>query len=109
MLEHIYILYSHNEFDCASVIIFPEDKNAEIHGIGNFKSCIEGLNVDTNISVGSIIIKITIKLLKKCKNEFNINKIVLTDNSLKKCDKVNIKLAHMLFLLNGMENMVLDQ
>ena len=95
--DNYYILYSKDDIDCVTIIIFPEDENAEIHGIGNYKSCIE----DSNKSVGSTLLKITIKMLKKYKDKFKINKIILTDNSLKKCGKVNIKLAHMLFLLNG--------
>ena len=36
--EDYYILYSKDDFDCASVIIDRENKVGEIHGIGNFKS-----------------------------------------------------------------------
>ena len=95
--EDYYILYSKDDFDCASVIIDRENKVGEIHGIGNFKSCLS----ETNTKVGSTLLKITIKMLKKYKDEFGINKIVLTDNSIKKCGRKDIILAHMLMLLNG--------
>ena len=95
--EDYYILYSKDEFDCVSVVIDKENKVGEIHGIGNFESCL----IDTNTNIGSTLLKITIKMLKKYKKELDINKIVLTDNSIKKCGKKDIILAHMLMLLNG--------
>jgi hypothetical protein len=99
MDEDYYILYSEDEFDCVSVVIDKERKVGEIHGIGNFKSCL----IDSNTKVGSTLLKITIKMLKKYKDILGINKIVLTDNSLKKCaaNKEDIKLSHMLILLTG--------
>jgi len=97
--EFYYILYSYDEFDCVSVIIDKENKVGEIHGIGNFKSCL----IDSNTNVGSTLLKITIKMLKKYKDLLEINKIVLTDNSVKKCEanSEDIKLSHMLILLTG--------
>lgn len=99
MDEDYYILYSYDDFDCVSVVIDKENKVGEIHGIGNFKSCL----IDSNTNVGSTLLKITIKMLKKYKDIFEINKIVLTDNSIKKCEsnKEDIKLSHMLILLTG--------
>jgi hypothetical protein len=95
--DDYYILYSKDEFDCVSVIIDKENKVGEIHGIGNFKSCLS----ETNTQVGSTLLKITIKMLKKYKQTFGINKIILTDNSIKKCGNKDIILSHMLMLLNG--------
>jgi hypothetical protein len=95
--EYYYILYSKDEFDCVSIIIDKENKVGEIHGIGNYKSCL----ADTNVNIGSKLLKITIELFKQNKNYFEINKIILTDNSIKQCGKENIKLAHMLILLTG--------
>jgi hypothetical protein len=101
MDEDYYILLSesYDEFDCISIVINKENKVGEIHGIGNFKSCL----IDSNTKVGSTLLKITIKMLKKYKDTFGINKIVLTDNSVKKCqsNKEDIKLSHMLILLTG--------
>ena len=40
-------------------------------------------------------------MIKKYKNKLDIKKILITDNSLKKCDNKNIELAQMLTLLTG--------
>jgi hypothetical protein len=82
--EDYYILYSKDESDCVTVVIDKERKVGEIHGIGNFKSCL----IDSNTKVGSTLLKITIKMLKKYKDTFGINKIVLTDNSVKNANLI---------------------
>lgn len=94
-----YILYSLDDLECVSILINKPNKVAEIHGIGNYKSCVSTTLTNTNI--GSILLKITIKMLKKYKKIFNIKKIILTDNSLKKCNKYNIEFSSMMILLNG--------
>ena len=40
-------------------------------------------------------------MLTKYKNIFNINKIIIVDNSLKKCNNTNIELSMMKILLTG--------
>ena len=40
-------------------------------------------------------------MLKKYKNKLGINMIILTDNSIKICNKKNIILSKMLILLTG--------
>jgi hypothetical protein len=97
MDDNHYVLYSHDEFECVAVVISKTDKIAEIHGIGNYKSCI----IDTNTNVGSFLLNITIKMIKKYKDKFDINYILLTDNSLKSCNNKKIKLSTMLTLLTG--------
>jgi hypothetical protein len=97
MDENYYILYSIDEFDCVSVIIDKERRLAEIHGIGNYKSCLQ----ESNENVGSTLLKITLKMLQKFKNKLGINKISLTDNSIKKCNNKDIILSTMLILLTG--------
>lgn len=92
-----YILYSKDEFECVIIIIEKNDKVAEIHGIGNNKLCLK----ETNTNIGSTLLKITLKMLKKYKDKLDIKKILLTDNSLKKCNNKNIKLAVMTSLLTG--------
>ena len=99
-----YILYSDDKkYNCVSVIVSKEDHVAEIHGIGNYKNCIQhkSLLEKTNLGVGTLLLKITLKMLIKYKNKFGINKISLTDNSKKKCNNNNIILSQMLFLLTG--------
>jgi hypothetical protein len=97
MDENYYVLYSKDELECVAVVIDIENKIAEIHVIGNYKSCLD----DININVGSTLLKITLKMLQKYKNKLNITKILITDNSLKKCNEKNIKLSMMLILLSG--------
>ncbi len=93
-----FILFSQDESDeCISIVISSEDNIAEIHGISNFKNCL----VDTNTNIGSHLLKITLKLLKKYSNKLNINKITLKDNSTKHCGSNQIKLTKMLVLLTG--------
>lgn len=94
--DNHYILSSKDDDDCVSIII-SNNGYAEIHGIGNYKGCL----IDTNQNVGSNLLKLTIKMLKKYKDKLKIKMITLTDNSIKSCSKVDIKLAQMLTLLNG--------
>lgn len=96
MDKNYYVLFSKDEYDCVAIIIDIENKIAEIHGIGSYSSCLD----DVNINVGSTLLKITLKMVKKYKDKF-ITKILLTDNSLKKCHDKNIKLSLMLILLTG--------
>jgi hypothetical protein len=95
--ENHYILYSLEEEDCIVVIISKEDKTAEIHSIGNYNTCIR----DTNRNIGSNLLKLTLKMLKKYKDKLEINLIILADNSIKKCGNTDINLAFMMTLLTG--------
>jgi hypothetical protein len=83
--DNHYILYSKNDEDCVTVIISKEDQVAEIHSIGNYKSCLMAI---TNEGVGSTLLKITLKMLKKYKQKLGIKMIILTDNSLIRCKKM---------------------
>jgi hypothetical protein len=99
--DNYFVLWSREEnpFECVSILISKKDYNAEIHGIGNYEKCI----ADTNTKVGSTLLKITLKMLKKYKDKFKIKTITLTDNSLKDCKNINkrIILSKMLILLTG--------
>ena len=79
--DNLYILTSDANVDCVSVVISKDLHLAEIHTLTNDRSCL----VTTNESVGSALLKITIKMLKKYKDEFNIKIITIQDNSIKKC------------------------
>jgi hypothetical protein len=92
-----YALYTSNEEECVAIVIDIENKTGEIHGIGNNPTCIK----TNTLNVGSTLLKITIKILKKYKDKLGINKIVVTDNSIKICGKYDIKLSIMLILLSG--------
>ena len=97
--DNFYVLYSidKNPFDCVVVVISKEFKIAEIHGINN----IESFMIYSNTNVESKLLQITIMILKKYQHILDINYIVLTDNSLKKCNNKDIKLSTMLILLTG--------
>jgi len=97
--DNHFILYSNEEnpLDCVSIIISKKDKLAEIHGISNYDKCLQ----NSNTNVGSTLLKLTIKMLKKYKDKFGISMCTLTDNSIKKCGKKNIILSKMLILLGG--------
>ena len=94
-----YILYATDDLECVSIIINNLLYVAEIHGIGNYTTCVN--TTFSNETIGTTLLKVTIKMLTKYKTIFNINKIVLIDNSLKKCNNVNIELPIMKILLSG--------
>ena len=96
-LENNYILYTNDkeENDCIFVII--DNNMAEIHGIGNYKNCLNKINQN----IGSHLLKLTIKMFKENKKLLGINIITLTDNSEKRCANTNIKLPIMKILLTG--------
>lgn len=96
-INNHYILKTQDDDECIYIIISQDDNVAEIHGLGNYKSCLQ----ETNQNVGSTLLKITLKLLKKYKDRFNIKMVILTDNSVKKCNKNDIKLGLMLTMLTG--------
>ena len=95
MDKNYYILWSKDEFECSTVVIDTETKTAEIHNISNYKSCL----VTTNI--GSTLLRITLKMIEKYKDKFDVKKIIITDNSIKKCGKKDIQFAPMMILLTG--------
>jgi hypothetical protein len=107
--ENHYILYNDhnidNPIDCVIIIMSKIDDTdyyqAEIHSIGNDKSCLH--DSVTNISVGSLLLKITLQMLKKYHDKLKIKHVTLTDNSLKFCENIkkSIKLSLMLTLLTG--------
>ena len=107
--ENNYILYNDydkdNPIDCVIIVMSKIDDTeyyqAEIHGIGNDKSCLH--DSKTNINVGSTLLKITLKMLKKYHDKLKIKYVTLTDNSLKFCDSIkdSIQLSLMLTLLTG--------
>jgi hypothetical protein len=99
MNDNYYVLFSKNKLqnECVVVVIDKEKQMAELHSIGNYDSCL----ANTNENVGSTLLKITIKLLKKYKDKFGIKWLVLTDNSIKKCGSTQIILPVMKILLTG--------
>jgi hypothetical protein len=97
--DNYYVLYSSDELECISILIDKKKQIAELHGIDNYKTCIN--TTRSNQKVGSILLILTIKMLIKYKDKLNIKKIILVDNSIKICNTFNIDLPMMLILLNG--------
>jgi hypothetical protein len=93
--ENNYILYSKDDETCVFIII--DNNMAEIHGIGNYKSCLNKINQN----IGSHLLKLTIKMLTENKKSLGIDMITLTDNSEKRCANTTIKLPIMKILLTG--------
>ena len=96
--DNIYILYSADkkENTCVTVIIDKELKNANISTIDSFDKCIS--NKD---KVGTTLLKITLKMLEKYKNKFNIEVITLSDQSYKKCNGKEIDMMTLSILTTG--------
>ena len=96
--EDHYILFSQDGMDeCINILISKKEKVAEIHGIKSYKSCL----YNTNQKIGSNLLKLTLKFLKEYNKELKVKTIVLKDNSVKHCNKINIKLPIMMILLTG--------
>lgn len=96
-----YVLYSTNKKDeCVVIIINKELKIANINNISSY-----GLKCSNTIinEQGKHLIKITINLLKKYKNKFNIEKIFIKDHSFLSCKSIKntIILADLYILKYG--------
>ncbi len=94
-----WTLRSIDEYDCITIGIEPEKKEAFINNI-NSESIICGSTIFTN--QGSHLLNIGLLFLRENKKQFNINKIILTDNALKTCpNNKRIQLGVFLTLLTG--------
>ena len=76
--DNLFILESQSDqkYDCVTIIISPIDGIAEIHGIGNDKSCL----TISNTNIGSTLLKITLKMLKKLVYQDEFAKQTRSDN-----------------------------
>lgn len=97
--ENIWVLYDKDNNDCVSISIDNESKEAYINNINaNTVKC--GETILNN--QGSHLFKITLQFIKENKTKFNINKIKLKDNAMKKCqNNQRINLRIFLTLLTG--------
>jgi hypothetical protein len=97
--DNIYVLYSFDKLnnDCITITVDEENNVANINNInGDIKNC-----VTSNNKVGTTLLLISIKFLKKYSKKLNINLIMLTDNSYKKCGNKNISLMLLSTLTTG--------
>lgn len=94
---------------CANITIDKKSGIAILGNISYHEGCGKPIQRDHTIyrgipenPTGSMILKFVLKFLKKNKKELKINRIVLTDNSYKICNKCNdIKLSNLNLLLYG--------
>lgn len=96
----IYLKTIDKKNNCLVITIDYNSKIGYIKTINSvFGECLKGNRITNN---GATYIKISIALLKKYKNNFKINKIILSDDALFYCDKQTIINMSMLnFLQHG--------
>lgn len=106
--ENILVLSTQGKTDCLTIIINKDFKNAEIHEITTRDNCViekikDGEIFFSNQKVGTALLQIAIKMIKKYKEKFDVNSITLADNSFKLCPftKTNIILSYMSILTCG--------
>ena len=99
---HYYItVLTPDKSECITVIIYKNEKNAIIHNMSYYKECaVEGLKYPGG---GNILLKFILNYLIKNKQKYNINRILLTDNSYLYCDNCsnNVKLAQLKMITSG--------
>jgi hypothetical protein len=98
-LIHI-LTHKTNPLNCAVIDIETKSKIAALINMSSYKDC---TIPDLINKGGSIILNFIIGFLKLNKKKFDINKIVLRDNSAKVCPNcpVHIQMSRMYFLLYG--------
>ena len=78
--------------DCLTIVIDPIAKLAIIHEISGYHETCPS---------GSVLLELAIKCIKENKNILGVDKIVLTDNSLKSCSGIRVKFSDMYMLMYG--------
>lgn len=83
-----YILYSYDNTNsnCVILVVNKKEKIINISSLGSLEKC-----YCDEIDIGSNLLQITLKMIKKYKEYFDINKIILKDNSTYQCIKGLIK------------------
>ena len=79
--------------ECSLIIINKIKKSATIHGIVYYEDlkCFTDAQVNTIGSEigGKLLLKLSLAIINKVKDHYNLKYIQLTDNSRKKCDLIN--------------------
>lgn len=96
--EYIYILYSYDDSngECVILTIDKEDKSVIITSLGSLDKY-----YNEEINVGSNLLKITLKMIRKYKDKLGVNKILLTDNTIYYCNNIKLDLQIMMTLFEG--------
>ena len=83
---------------CVLVSIIKKKKVAQIENInGDFSNCISF----SSEKIGTFLLTLTLEFLKKYKDEFGIDWIIISDHSIKKCGNKFFKLMKLSFLTDG--------
>ena len=87
---------------CIVIILNEKDKFAEISSLAvkGYYKCIDLEDFGLKTS-GKFHLKVAIKMLKKYKDKFRINKIVLEDIAIVKCNKMEFPLSSYMLLTKG--------
>lgn len=94
-----FVLKSPNEKDnCVLISIISNRKIAQIENInGDYENCVTFSTEKT----GTFLLNLTLIFLKKYKNEFGIEWIIISDHSKKKCGNKFFKLIKLSLLTDG--------
>jgi hypothetical protein len=97
--KNSFILKSPNQEDnCVLISIISKRKIAQIENInGDYENCI----TFSNEKIGTFLLNLTLTFLKKYKNEFSIEWILISDHSKKKCGNKFFKLMKLSMLTDG--------
>jgi hypothetical protein len=92
-----------NNVDCITIRIDKMEKIAIILGIGYFPMCFTNRQIKhfKGKTSGTLLLKLSLKLLDEMKEHYGYNKITLQDNSYKQCHKYTIELSLMSTLMHG--------
>ena len=106
--KKIYSVVSESGLECIVAFIDVNNDYAYLDNVGYFADCASAKGDKTaklgltTPGGGTILLKFIINYLRHNKKELNINKVILRDISMKKCDGCNnIQLTTMYFLLHG--------
>ena len=92
----------YNDKSCIIIHINRKEKAAEITSLSseNNLKCYESDIFEVK-KPGKFYMETTIKMLKKYKDKFNINKIIVSDRAFIRCNKFNINFSEYLFFTTG--------
>lgn len=99
----ISLYTQNNNIDCITIRIDKKEKHAIILGIGYFPMCFTNKQIKhfKGKTSGTLLLKLTLKLLDEMKDHYGYNKITLQDNSYKPCHNYTLELSTMSILMYG--------
>lgn len=102
--SRLSILNSNND-ECVTIILNKVQRTAVLHNMSYYENCAhEGLNKLNNIGGGGKLLRFALNLILKYKEEYNITRILLKDNSFLYCKgfEHTIKLAQLRMFTHGL-------